>query len=293
MDFHDCAILIPTRNRPAILANTVQHLQRLGLQSLPLWVYDDASDDPQAAAEAVSSWPAARVVRGNARAGQAKGRNLLLRSCNCEYAIMLDDDQYFLSLTSIEAIGKHLEQHARCHDFAVLAFQSVNKTGGVVGTPRDVPAGPTASFMGGACLFHVPSILSVGGFREFFIYGHEEPELAMRLWLHGLQLRYDPAIVVEHNQEYTPAENRNFREYDRLYARNGILVHSLNLPLWFGLPLGVVKSLKWCFHTARNPGSKLRGVSDGIGATFRYWKSRTPGSLRQFLDWRRFCRNGG
>ena len=213
MDLHDCAILIPTRNRPAILANTVRQLQRLGLQSLPLWVYDDASDDPKAAPDAVSAWPGARVVRGDVRVGQAKGRNVLLRACNCEYAIMLDDDQYFLSQTSIEVIGRYLEQHAVRRDFAVLAFQSVNKADGVLGTPKDVSAGPSPSFMGGACLFHVPSVLSVGGYREFFIYGYEEPELAARLWLNGLQIWYDPAIVVEHNQDYSPAENRSFREY--------------------------------------------------------------------------------
>lgn len=293
MNLSDCAILIPTRNRPAILATTLLQLRQFGLQTLPLWVYDDASDDAKAISDAVATRPGAQVIRGATRVGQAKGRNVLLRACNCEYAIMLEDDTYF---TEMGNLSKHIAEHASRRHFAVLGFQCVRKRDGLLGTPADQRAGPTSSFMGGACLFHVPSILGVGGYREFFIYGHEEPELAMRLWFNGLQLLYDPAIVVEHNQEYSPAENRSFREYDRLYARNGVLVHSLNLPLWFGLPFGFVKSLKWCFHTARNPGAKLRGLSEGVGATFRYRKARTPVSLGQALAWRRFCqskRGGG
>ena len=288
MNLPDCAILIPTRNRPGILANTLLQLQRFGLHELPLWVYDDASDDPQATRDAVASWPGARIIRGAARVGQAKGRNLLLRACNCEFAILMDDDTYFIELGSL---SEHLLEHSSRQHFAVLGFQCVRKWDGMLSTPADTPAGPTSSFMGGACLLHVPSILSVGGYREFFIYGHEEPELAMRLWFNGLQVQYDPAIVVEHNQEYSPAENRNEREYDRLYARNGVLVHSLNMPLWFGLLFGFAKSLKWCFHTSRNPGAKLRGLSEGVGATFRYWKARTPVSLRRALAWRRFCQS--
>ena len=35
----------------------------------------------------------------------------------------------------------------------------------------------------------------------------------------------------------------------RLYARNLILTCSLNMPIWFGLPVGVAKSLRKSFQT--------------------------------------------
>ena len=43
--FENLAILIPTRNRPEILATTLVELQKAGLGAVALWVYDDCSAD--------------------------------------------------------------------------------------------------------------------------------------------------------------------------------------------------------------------------------------------------------
>ena len=59
---------------------------------------------------------------------------------------------------------------------------------------------------------------------------------------------------------------------------------------WLGLPLGVLKSLRWCLYTRRNAGAKMVGVSQGVRDTFRYWKSRRPVPRRRFAEWMRFRR---
>jgi hypothetical protein len=93
---------------------------------------------------------------------------------------------------------------------AAISFQCVAKKDGRLDRPADLPSGPTTWFMGGCVLFHVPSVLKVGGYRPWWVYGYEEPELALRLYGAGFGLWYDASILIEHNQFYNPSERRDF-----------------------------------------------------------------------------------
>ena len=132
--------------------------------------------------------------------------------------------------------------------------------------------------------------MGLGGFRSFFVYGYEEPELAMRIQMKGLGIWYDPLVVIDRNHFETPNECRDDREYDYLYARNSILMSSLNMPLWFGLPHGLARSLRRSFYRKRNFTAKLRGTLAGIRMTFSHWPERTPCSWREAFEWIRFNR---
>lgn len=286
-DLPNCSILIPTRNRPAILANTLEELRRKGLGDLPLWIYDDASDNPQAIENMVrTTWPEAHLILGVKRMGQAGARNALMKVCGTEFGIMLEDDVYFLDAGALE---NYIQQHSRCPDWAILQFKCVNKLG-AQNLPNHVGPCELPSFLGGASLFHIPTILQCGGYRDFFIYGYEEPDLALRLWANQGRIWYDPKIVVEHNQWYTPDERRDYQEYDRLYARNLVLLHTLNMPLWLGLPVGIARSLRRLFHHKRNYGIKLKGLLQGISLTFSHWQDRTPLSTAKAIERWRFVR---
>ena len=59
-----CSILIATRNRPKILAQTLERLAEKGFGSFPLWVYDDASEDPRALQAVVETWPGGSLIGG-------------------------------------------------------------------------------------------------------------------------------------------------------------------------------------------------------------------------------------
>jgi GT2 family glycosyltransferase len=247
-----------------------------GLGTLPLWVYDDASDDPSAISGAVKEiWPNAHVILGGKRVGQAEGRNVLLRACQTEFAIMLDDDQYFLE---IGLLNDHIVQHSRNPDRAIVQFQSIVKATGETAHPKEAGPRMVPSFMGGCVLVHAPSLLKAGGYRPFFLYGYEEPDLAMRLWGQGFHVWYDSSIVVEHNQWYSPDERRDFREYDS--------------PLWLGLPVGLARSVKRALYHKRNYGAKAAGLLQGVAMTFSHWRERTPLSLRQAREFWRFARGG-
>lgn len=280
------AILIPTRNRPEILATTLGELRNAGLQEVALWVYDDCSADAEAIPRVVKSWPGAKVLRGAKRVGQAEGRNILMRACGKEFGLLIDDDSF---PTDSTALKRHLDG-PRDARRAITTFQYLDVPTQRLSTPKELGEGVARTFQGGGSLFHVPTVMGLGGFRSFFIYGYEEPELAMRIQMNGLQIWYDPSVVIRHNHFETPDECRDYREYDYLYARNSILMSSLNMPLWFGLPHGLARSLRRSFFRHRNASAKLWGTLTGIRLSFALWRERTPGSSRKALEFIRFSR---
>lgn len=287
MTIASCSLLIATRNRPRILAETLERLAEKGFGAWPLWIYDDASDDPRALQGVAAAWPGTRVIREERQRGQAHGRNVLLRACGTAYAICLDDDQYFLDQGALMA---HLVEPRDQAAPAAVSFQCRARKDGRLDRPADLPSGPTTWFMGGCVLFHVPSVLGVGGYRDWWVYGYEEPELALRLFAAGFAIWYDSTILVEHNQWYDPSERRDFAEYDYLYARNAVLLASLNYPLLLGLPVGIVRSVRRALFLRRNFGSKVRGLGQGICMTFTRWRERTPLDWRRALQWMRMNR---
>lgn len=283
-----CSLLIATRNRPQILAVTLQKLLEKGFGSYPLWIYDDASEHPEAIRDVVAAWPGAQIRREEQQRGQAYGRNVLMRACGTPYAISLDDDQYFLEEGDLQA---HLQEPRIDPARAAVSFQCRAVKDGRLDRPADLPSGPTTWFMGGCVLFHVPSVLQVGGYREWWVYGYEEPELALRLFAAGYSIWYDASILVEHNQWYNPSERRDFREYDYLYARNAVLMASLNYPLLLGLPVGLLRSVRRAFFLRRNFGAKARGLWHGITFTFTHWTERAPLTWSRSLQWIRMNRS--
>jgi len=279
-------ILIPTRNRAEILSTTLRELGRAGLGKVPLWVYDDCSTESAAIQSVVREWPNGQVIRGKTRVGQAEGRNILMRSCDKQFGLLLDDDSFPISSMGLQ---RHLQEN-REPKRAIITFQYLDVPTQRLSTPNEVGEGLARTFQGGGSLFHIPSVLKVGGFRSFFIYGYEEPELAMRVRLNGYEIWYDPSIVVRHNHFETPNENRDYGEYDYLYARNSILMSSLNMPLWFGLPHGLARSVRRSFFRRRNLWPKLRGTISGISLSLSLWANRTPCSVNQALEWCRFSK---
>jgi GT2 family glycosyltransferase len=280
------AILIPTRNRPEILATTLAELKKAGLEGVTLWVYDDCSIDPNAIPRVVESWTCAKVLRGAKRVGQAEGRNVLMKACGREFGLLIDDDSFPVN---VSALVKHLVE-PRDSRRAITTFQYLDVPSQRFSTPKELGEGVARTFQGGGSLFHIPTVMGLGGFRSFFVYGYEEPELSMRIQLNGFHIWYDPAVIVHHNHFETPNECRDYREYDYLYARNSILMSSLNLPLWLGLPHGLARSVRRSFFRKRHFAAKLRGTWTGIGMTFSHWPERTACSRQQAFEWIRFQR---
>ncbi len=275
------SILIPTRNRPGILRRTLEELLARGFGGYPLLVYDDASEVPEEIAGVVAEWPGGRVIHGKKRGGQATGRNCLLRAAATDYALMLDDDSWPEDRGLFEAAADEMSGAG----IGVGTFQYRSLADGKLSIPEGEGRGRVMSFLGGASLFDVKQVLGVGGFLEPLVYGYEEPELSLRLWLNGVRIEQFPEVVVAHNHFETPDEKRDYREYDYYYARNSILMSAMNFPLVLGLPHGIFRSARRSLYQRRNVAAKVKGTVAGVVDTFRLGGMRKPCGIAKAWEW--------
>lgn len=281
---HQLALLIPTRNRPGILFRTLTELLERGFSCYPLYIYDDNSDEPEQLDNVRTLWPGAHLIRSRKRYGQAKGRNILMQHCQEKFGLFLDDDCWPENLSIIQKILDELTTS----DMSIATLQCRALANGSFSIPLAIGRQRVSSFLGGANISRLEHLREVGGFRELFCYGGEEPELTLRLWMRGYFVEYFPEGIVAHNQFYTQEEQRDYKEYDYLYARNTVLMSSLNFPLLFGLPFGIGRSLRRSLYHKRNFGTKIFGLLAGIYHTFSGKEARCPVNLKKTVAWLRF-----
>jgi GT2 family glycosyltransferase len=283
-----CEIIIPTRNRPELLGGTLDRIIDIGLGAVPLLVYDDASDAPEAVLASITKrFPDAGIVRGTTCRGQAYGRNALLKQCSRPWVICLEDDSYPIELGDM---ARWLS-NSTDRNVAAVGFQCRDKATG----RTDEETGTTKPelrpcFLGGAVMFNRNRILSVGGYREFWRYGFEEPELALRLFGAGLQIWYDPSVLIEHNHVISAIARRNQEEYLRLYVRNAYLMHALNVSWPFGALYGLASAMRQARQKPNLLAHATLGLLDGLLDGIRYGRRKERMGRCQFLQWRNWRR---
>ncbi len=278
----NCTILIPTRNRPGVLARSIQKMIDIGMRDEKFIILDDESQDPDAVQKSVSVLPNAKVYYNKPRTGQAMGRNKLAELADTPFLLFLDDDMYPVELGNLPEI---LHKDNLPNDVGALVLQTVREHDGYREMPANLPSGTEVySFLGGGVLFRKEAFTVVGGFRNFFCYGFEEPDCALRLWRKGWKLLAECSTVVEHYHRH--GQERNMREYFFLYSRNRIILHALNYPGFYGLPLGILKSIKQFFRYSYKT-STLRGILAGIIVSFQHRGEATKLSIGQYREYKK------
>jgi len=209
----DLTVVIPTRDRRALVCETLGRLARQsGDVQFEVIVVDDGSSDgsPEAIGELAEREPLdVRLIVAPAL-GPASARNRALEVARAGVCLFLNDDTWPRS--------DLVERHARFHR------DRPNPEAALLGSIR-LPIGPpTTPLMDwlGAVHFDFEGIVDpddvgggrfftanvsaktqllreAGGFEEAFtVAGHEDVELGLRLEQRGLRLTYDPEAVVEH-----------------------------------------------------------------------------------------------
>lgn len=262
-------------------------MREQGFGELSYLIYDDASDVPELVEEACSQMSNVTVIKGKVRVGQAQGRNILLEHCITPYAVLMDDDTWFTRAESLP----HLIEYGLYYDgigrASAVCSQVVRTTDGVTIFSKDSHIERILSPLGMGCIVRRDDILGVGGFRSFFQYRHEETELGLRLWAQDLPIVYDPSLVIAHSHS---SQARSSPEYDRLSARNLILMHSLNMPGLAGLPLGTARALRLLIVPKIARHAVLTGVMDGLLSAVRYRDQATVMPRRRYRELKQFLR---
>lgn len=199
------SVVIPTRDRPALLRRTLDHLapgvQTLSADRYEVVVSDDAR--PPSAADALrQSHPWVRVVDGPAR-GPAANRNAGARAARFGWIAFTDDDTepspgWLAALANAIATGVDVcEGRTTCNGGfgSPLNHAPVNETGGRLWS----------------CNFavHADAFWRVGGFDEAFRFPHmEDTDLRVRLEQANARRAFVPSAVVNHPPRRQPSGSR-------------------------------------------------------------------------------------
>jgi glycosyltransferase involved in cell wall biosynthesis len=278
----DLTVVIPTRNRRAILAETVARLERQADEErFEVVVVDDGSDDgtPDWVAERASSSPLPITLLRQPGTGPAAARNRGLAVAQAPVCLCLDDDTW----PRPGLVRRHLEFH-RAHPEPQAALL------GHVTVPDDPPPTPFmrwhatlhmghhhiddhsdvegAHFYSGNVSAKTAFLRDAGGFDEgFAVAAHDDIDLGLRLERRGMRLAYDPEAVVEH---YQPIDL--WRAIERLHATGRALVRFAERHPDRPLP--------------RRPGTRHR-VKAGALAALAVARVRRPALQRE--TWRFVC----
>ncbi len=270
----DFEIIVPTRNRPAILRRSLCRI-RAHFPVVPILVYDDASEDAYGVASAVSSIGQTRLIRGERFEGAAAARGALISVAQARWCLAVDDDCYPREDFDI---SRWVAMEPSPDGPIVISFRYYRSYDGNIAPPGEWPAGPSRCLMGGASLLHRKRVLEIGGYRGFLVFGAEDTELSRRVWASGAQVWTDPSNIIVHDHVTV---GRNLRAEDFYYVRNRILVNVLTLPVWYGLPLGLAQAVRRIVVQDRKLAG-MAGFACGVLDSIRYFRKRRPMTLSLF-----------
>lgn len=196
------SVVIPTRDRVALLREAVASVQAQTYRSIELVVVDDQSSDETAA------WLAAkgdriRSIRPETHRERCYARNLGLEAARGEFVLFLDDDDRLVP-SAIAGMADALRRHPAAAA-AVGAAVSFDGHGNRARVPhprrtRCLDAWPDVVFgwvtNPSRTLFRVAHLRAIGGWREDVVFA-EDRELLLRL-TRAAPIALVPGVVAEY-----------------------------------------------------------------------------------------------
>jgi glycosyltransferase involved in cell wall biosynthesis len=208
------SVVVPTRDRPAQLAACLAALERQTSPHLEIVVVDDASRDARAVADAVAAAPRARLVRGAGR-GPAAARNAGVRAARAPVICFTDDD-----CEPVPGWAHALERRITAGPPAAAAAAGPTRNGrpgSVLANASQTiathlaeatidPATSRMRFAPTSNLACRTEVCRAIPFDERYpLAAGEDRDWCARLISAGHALVFEPAALVRHHQELSPA----------------------------------------------------------------------------------------
>ena len=183
--------ILPTRNRPGRLAETVAALGRLSgddhaaFGGAAVIVVDNASDPPADPPRKLSNGLPVETIRLRANEGAA-ARNRAARRAAGEWLVMLDDDSFPLDTAFLEVLA------TLPGDVAALGADITLPDG------RREDGGLPEVFVGCGAAVRRGAFLDTGGYDPAFHFYAEEYDLCAKFLLGGHRVVHDGRLRVRH-----------------------------------------------------------------------------------------------
>lgn len=218
------SIGITTKNRWQDLEITLAKIKEIGLESLPMIIFDDASDQT-CTFDVASLSSQIQFNRFTESKGLIVRRNQIAQSIQTKYYLSLDDDSYPVS-GSLQAAVDFAESQ---DDLLCLSFPIYNPTlseyqNHSLNTKKPYPV---KCFVGCGHLLHKEKFLQLGGYREELIHQGEEMEIAARAFQRNWYCYHFPDFLIHHTASNV---GRNWHRMDFYGARNNVLWNDWFVP---------------------------------------------------------------
>lgn len=205
------SMIIPTRDRPKVLRETLERLSQLDSDDLgecELLVIDNNSREPIALPDRLGNGLFVRHFRLTKNM-HAAARNIGAREASGEWLVMLDDDSSPLPCALSETL--------RCLPEEVAAV------GGEIRLPsaQRESGGLPEVIVGCGCVIRKEEFLRVGGYDPSFGYYAEEYDLCAKLILAGHRVVQTRSLLFEHRKSTV---GRDFNEIMFRLVRNNAWV---------------------------------------------------------------------
>jgi GT2 family glycosyltransferase len=274
---------------PVACERAIASLADQSLAPVEVLVVDNDPRGASAEGLAASSVSNMRVLHPGVNLGYTRAANLAAREARGEWLFFLNPD----AVARKDCLERLLEAVDDV-DVAVVGAQVLLPDGrinagdnpmnivgiswsGGYGQPREHgPARDTAAVSGAALLVRRRAFLDVGGLCPYFFMYVDDTDLAWRMRLCGLRVRYCPEAVVVHDYEFDKGAHKWFYlERNRAWALlSNLRLRTLVLlaPALLGVEAMVM----------------FRAVSEGwLREKARAWVSLFA-QIRRLLRWRRF-----
>ena len=191
------SIVVPVRNRPDLLARTLETLlaQDVPSSEFEIVICDDGStDDIQSVAARFASEPTRVCLERQPQLGPAAARNLGVRCSNAPIVIFIDSD-VIVDCSAVRRLIEALDSHPDWQG----AEAALHPMGGEKSILWDAPSSTEGGhYHTAAIAYRRDVLLAVGGFDEQFrLPACEDVELALRVLRHG-PIGFAPEAKVWH-----------------------------------------------------------------------------------------------
>lgn len=297
------AYIIPTHDRPEVLARTLRALGALPCHNAEVVLIDNASNLPVADQVRdglggvdhgeLPNGIQVHVIRSDANLG-ASGRNLAVEASDpsCRWVVMLDDDSWPLDLGHLDAIADAsapTPSGLRADEPEVGAI-----AGEILLTSGEREAGGLPEvFTGCGAIIRRDVFLELdgggnersgGGYDPAFGYYAEEYDFAARLILAGLR------VVTDRRARFMHAKVQAGRDMDRILARlvrNNGWVMQRYAPEGGGVRRAEVRRVVDRYGEIAEKEHATRGFQTGLGELLRSIRSQRRRPLKP-RQWDRF-----
>lgn len=259
--------VLPTRNRPRRLLDTLAKLSRLDMPQAEVIVVDNASDERAFLPHELESGAPVREIRLATNMGAA-ARNFGVQasSARSEWIVMLDDDSYPLDRGFVHALAAMPPRVAAVSADITLTkkvgHEHVRESGGL-----------PEVFIGCGVAIRRDAFLEAGGYDHAFQYYVEEYDLAAKLLMRGYEIRFEPSFRVRHAKDTT---NRNMDLIVERLVRNNCWIAQRYAPE--SARLGEIRETRRRYRAIAAKEHAMEGFGRGLAearTTIRR-QARTP-----------------